>query len=94
MNHTVQYNGEEWRVLGVGRQREDGKVYAHLASVTRGRQRSLCPLPSLFLNTPGLANPAPRRAALRQTRCRLRRHVNKLLATPCTALGVLLRLQH
>ena len=39
MNRTVQHNGEEWRVLSVGRQREDGKVYAHLASVTRGRQQ-------------------------------------------------------
>lgn len=35
---TVELNGDTWRVLSLG-VRQDGKVYAHLASTTRFRQQ-------------------------------------------------------
>jgi hypothetical protein len=36
LNDIIEHDGDIWRVLGLGRVREDGKVYAHLASTTRG----------------------------------------------------------
>lgn len=39
MNQIIKHNGDTWRVLSTGVQREDGKVYAHLASTTRGHQQ-------------------------------------------------------
>jgi hypothetical protein len=43
---TVQWDGDTWRVLALGVEREDGKVYAHLASTTRSRQQrnGACPI--------------------------------------------------
>ena len=35
-NDIIKHDGEEWRVVSLGRVREDGKIYAHLASTTRG----------------------------------------------------------
>lgn len=35
---TVELNGDTWYILNTGRVREDGKIYAHLSSATRGRQ--------------------------------------------------------
>lgn len=35
---TVEVDGDTWYILSTGRVREDGKVYAHLSSATRGRQ--------------------------------------------------------
>lgn len=35
---TVEFNGDTWYVVNTGTVREDGKVYAHLSSTTRGRQ--------------------------------------------------------
>lgn len=32
----IEHDGETWRVISLGRIREDGKVCAHLASTTRG----------------------------------------------------------
>lgn len=33
---TVEHDGDTWHVLSTGRVREDGKVFAHLSSTTRG----------------------------------------------------------
>jgi len=35
---TVEHDGDTWYILNTGTQREDGKVFAHLSSTTRGRQ--------------------------------------------------------
>lgn len=35
---TVEHDGDTWYILSTGTQREDGKVFAHLSSATRGRQ--------------------------------------------------------
>lgn len=35
---TVEYEGDTWYILSTGTRREDGKVFAHLSSTTRGRQ--------------------------------------------------------
>lgn len=32
----IKHEGKEWRVVSLGRVREDGKVYAHLASTKDG----------------------------------------------------------
>ena len=32
----IQHDGDTWRVVSLGRVRDDGRVYAHLASTTRG----------------------------------------------------------
>jgi hypothetical protein len=32
----INHDGDTWRVVSLGRVREDGKVMAHLASMTRG----------------------------------------------------------
>jgi len=32
----IEHDGETWRVISLGCVREDGKIYAHLASTTRG----------------------------------------------------------
>lgn len=37
--NTIQHDGDTWRILSTGAQREDGKVFAHLASTTRGTQQ-------------------------------------------------------
>jgi len=34
---TVEVSGDTWHVINTGTRREDGKVYAHLSSTTRGR---------------------------------------------------------
>lgn len=40
---TIHHLNDLWRVLAVGATREDGKVYLHLASLTREqRQRNGC----------------------------------------------------
>jgi hypothetical protein len=36
LDDIIKHDGDTWRVLSLGRVREDGKVYAHLASTTRG----------------------------------------------------------
>ncbi len=33
---TIEHDGDTWHVLSTGARREDGKVYAHLSSTTRG----------------------------------------------------------
>jgi hypothetical protein len=35
----VTHDGDTWRILGTGTTREDGKIFCHLASETRGRQQ-------------------------------------------------------
>lgn len=35
---TIKYDGDTWRVLSTGAER-DGKIYAHLASMTRSRKQ-------------------------------------------------------
>jgi hypothetical protein len=35
---TINTHGDSWKVLSLG-VRDGGKVYAHLASLTRGRQQ-------------------------------------------------------
>lgn len=35
---TVDLDGDTWYILNTGRVREDGKIYAHLSSTTRGRK--------------------------------------------------------
>lgn len=35
---TIEHDGDTWRVLGKGAERE-GKTLCHLASTTRGRQQ-------------------------------------------------------
>ena len=37
-NPTIELDGDTWYILNTGTRREDGKVYAHLSSATRGRQ--------------------------------------------------------
>lgn len=32
----IQHDGDTWRVVSLGSVRDDGRVYAHLASTTRG----------------------------------------------------------
>lgn len=39
MDKTIQHDGDTWYVLAYGSKREDGKVFAHLASTTRGTQQ-------------------------------------------------------
>lgn len=34
---TIELNGDTWYIINTGTVREDGKVYAHLSSATRGR---------------------------------------------------------
>lgn len=36
---TVEFDGDTWYILSTGDRRDDGKVFAHLASATRGRQQ-------------------------------------------------------
>lgn len=38
MDKVVQHAGETWRILALGVER-DGKTYAHLASLSRGRMQ-------------------------------------------------------
>ncbi len=38
MDKVIQHDGETWRILALGIER-DGKTYAHLASLTRGRMQ-------------------------------------------------------
>jgi len=35
----IEIDGDTWKVINLGVEREDGKVYAHLASTTRFRQQ-------------------------------------------------------
>jgi SNF2 family DNA or RNA helicase/predicted RNA methylase len=37
-NPTIEHDGDTWHILNAGTRREDGKVYAHLSSATRGTQ--------------------------------------------------------
>ena len=43
---TIQHEGDTWRVVGRGVTREDGAVFCHLISTTRGRQQrnGWCPV--------------------------------------------------
>ncbi len=36
LDDIIKHDGETWRVVSLGRVREDGKIFAHLASTTRG----------------------------------------------------------
>lgn len=36
---TIAHDGDVWHILSTGTRREDGKVFAHLSSTTRGRQQ-------------------------------------------------------
>lgn len=35
---VIEHDGDTWHILSTGTRREDGKVFAHLSSTTRGRQ--------------------------------------------------------
>lgn len=36
MDVTIDYDGDTWRILAKGA-KQDGRIYCHLASTTRGR---------------------------------------------------------
>lgn len=38
LDDLIRLDGDTWRVIGLGRE-EDGKVFAHLSSITRFRQQ-------------------------------------------------------
>ncbi len=38
-DQKIAFDGDTWRIAGVGATREDGRTYCHLASETRGRQQ-------------------------------------------------------
>jgi hypothetical protein len=46
LDDIIKHDGDTWRVLSLGRVREDGKIMAHLASTTRGfnQRNGFCPL--------------------------------------------------
>lgn len=39
IDRTVQFEGRAYRIVGLGVEREDGTIYAHLAAVTEGSQQ-------------------------------------------------------
>jgi len=39
VDKIFNYNGDQYRVISVGRTKEDGMVYLHLASTTKGRMQ-------------------------------------------------------
>ncbi|MDI9407612.1 MAG: hypothetical protein QM523_00025 [Candidatus Pacebacteria bacterium] len=45
VDDIIQHDGQTWRVLSLGSVRDDGSVYAHLASTTQGVQQrnGFCP---------------------------------------------------
>ena len=47
MDKVIRHDGDTWRVLALGVER-DGKTYAHLASLTRGRTQRNGFVPAQF----------------------------------------------
>ena len=35
IGQTIDHDGDTWEIIGIGRTREDGRIYLHLASTTR-----------------------------------------------------------
>lgn len=57
---TVEHDGDTWHILSTGTKREDGKVFAHLSSATRGRQAANGVQPiqaSDYIELPAKPNP-------------------------------------